>query len=184
MEFSEKLHKIRKEKGWTLQELAKRSGVGIATLSRLEGGVHKGTLKTHQKISEALGIELVELYKDIDHHEEDVAAVTTDSEEIETFLYDDKASSIILTPNALRKNMLPALIALEPGGKTHVEQNQKGTEKFLFCLEGNIEIPIGEKTFQLGRGGVLYFKSSLPHQLKNTGKVKARCLCVSSPAAL
>ena len=147
MEFAKKLHEIRNKKGWTLQELAKKSGVGIATLSRLESGVHKGTLKTHQKICEALGIELVDLYKDVESQEEDISAVTPDSEEIETFVYDDKASSVILTSNALRKNMLPVLITLEPEGKTHQEQNPKGVEKFLFCLEGKMEVSIGEKTF-------------------------------------
>lgn len=184
MEFAEKLHHIRKEKGITLQELAKKSGVGIATLSRLENGVHKGTFKTHQKIAEALGVDLVELYKDVERREEEIVSASPESKAIETFLYNDKASSIILTPNALTKNMLPALITLEPEGKTHQEQNPKGTEKFLFCLEGEIEITIGEKPFQLSRGGALYFKSFLPHQLKNAGKTKARCLCVSSPVAL
>ena len=184
MEFSKKLYSIRKEKNLTLQELSKKSSVGIATLSRLENGVHKGTLRTHQKICEALGIELVDLYKDVESNDEEAISLNSQSGEVETFLYDDKASSIILTPNALRKNMLPVLIMLNPEGKTHLEQNPKGTEKFLFCVEGKIEVSIGEKFFQLKPGGVLYFKSSLPHQLKNTGKSKARCLCVSSPAVL
>lgn len=184
MEFSKKLRAIRKDRDMTLQELAQKSGLGIATLSRLENGVQTGTLKTHQKICEALDMELVDLYRDIDVHEEEVASITPESEEIETFIYDDKASSIILALNALRKNMLPSLITLEPGGNTHLEQNPKGTEKFLFCLEGELEIAIDEKTFHLKSRGVLYFKSSLPHQLKNTGEAKARCLSVSSPAVL
>lgn len=184
MEFAEKLKKIRKEKTMTLQELSQKSGVGIATLSRLENGIHRGTLRTHQKICEALDIELVDLYKDVETGEEEITSVSPEFEDIETFLYDDKASSIILTPNALRKNMLPALIVLQPEGKTHLEQNPKGTEKFLFCVEGKIEVVVGEKSFQLKPGGVLYFKSSLIHQLKNIGGTKARCLCISSPAVV
>jgi transcriptional regulator with XRE-family HTH domain len=184
MNLKERLQKIRQEKGWTLQEFAKRSGVGINTLSRLERGIGKGTFKTHQKICDALDINIVDLYKDVETHEEDVSAGTPESQEIETFLYNDKASSVILTHNALRKNMLPALLMLEPKGQTHKEQNPKGTEKFLFCLEGSLEVTIGEKALMLGPNGVLYFKSSLFHQIKNTGSTKARCLCISSPAAI
>lgn len=184
MDLANKLRRLRKSKGLTLQELAKKSNLGIATLSRLEKGHQTGTMKTHQKICEALGIDLVDLYKDIEPYDEGAIAVSPESEEIETFLYDDKASSVILTPNALRKNMLPVLLTLEPDGKTHLEKNPKGTEKFLFCLEGEIELAIGEKNFQLKKGSVLYFKSSLSHQFKNVGKTKARCLCISSPAAL
>jgi transcriptional regulator with XRE-family HTH domain len=184
MDFANKLNELRKEKGITLQELSRKSNVGIATLSRLENGINRGTLRTHQKICEALDIELVDLYKDVETSEDEIISTSPESEEVETFLYDDKASSIILTPNALKKNMLPALIVLQPGGKTHLEQNPKGTEKFLFCVEGKIEATVGEKSFQLKPGGVLYFKSSLAHQLKNTGNAKARCLCISSPAVV
>lgn len=184
MELSKKLRNIRREKGMTLQELAQKSGVGTATISRLENRVQTGTLKTYLKICEALGIKLLDLYKGVESKDEEAVEITPEFEEIETFIYDDKASSVILTPNALSKRMLPVLIMLEPEDKTHQEQSPEGTEKFLFCLEGKIEITVGEKIFHLRPNGVLYFRSSLPHQLKNTGKIKARCLCVSSPAVL
>ena len=184
MNLSEKLKALRTQAGLTLQGLSKKSGVGIATLSRLENGSRKGTLRTHQKICDALNIELVDLFKETETHDDDIETLTPESEEIETFLYNDKASSVILTPNALRKNMLPVLLMLEPQGQTHQEQNSKNTEKFLFCLEGSLEVTIGEKALMLGTNGVLYFKSSLPHQIKNTGSTKARCLCISSPAAI
>jgi len=184
MEFSKKLHQIRKQKGWTLQELAKKSGVAIATLSRLEKGVHKGTFRTHQKICDALNIDIIDLYKGVESPEQEIDTSAADSEEIETFLYDDKASSVFLTHNALRKNMMPTLLFLEPGGKTHLERNPKGTEKFLFCMEGNLNVIIGEKNFNLGPNGVMYFKSSVLHEFKNSGKNKVKCLCITSPAVL
>ena len=184
MELSEKLKALRQQNKLTLQELAKKSGLGIATLSRLENGSRKGTLRTHQKICDALDIKLMDLFKETESHEEDIETTTTESEEIEAFVYDDKASSIILTQNALRKKMLPALLTLEPGGKTHQEQNPKGTEKFLFCLEGELEAVISDKILHLKQNGVLYFKSSNLHQFKNSGTGNVRCLCITTPAAL
>ena len=184
MNLHEKLKSLRTQAGLTLQVLSKKSGVGIATLSRLENGSRKGTLRTHQKICDALDIELVDLFKETQSHEEDIETTTADTEQVEAFVYDSKASSIILTQNALRKKMLPALLTLEPEGKTHQEQNPKGTEKFLFCFEGTLEAVIGDKIFHLGEGGVLYFKSSCLHQFKNIGKDNVKCLCITTPAAL
>jgi len=184
MEISERLKALRLQKKLTLQQLAKKSSVGIATLSRLENGSRKGTVRTHQKICDALDIELVDLFKGIASSDEGFEVLTTESDDIEAFVYDDKASSIILTQNVLRKKMLPALLTLEPGGETHKEQNPKGTEKFLFCLEGELEAVIDEKRFHLNSNKVLYFKSSNLHQFKNNGTEKVRCLCISTPAAL
>ena len=72
MDFSEKLKALRQQNKLTLQELAKKSGLGIATLSRLENGSRKGTLRTHQKICDALDIKLVDMFKETESYEEDI----------------------------------------------------------------------------------------------------------------
>ena len=65
-ELGNRIREIRKQKKITLLELAKTTGVAQATLSRMETGLMVGTVKSHQKIAEALGISLAELYGHID----------------------------------------------------------------------------------------------------------------------
>jgi transcriptional regulator with XRE-family HTH domain len=185
MNIGDKLKKLRKLRDLTLNDVSRKSGVGKATLSRIENNITAGTLKTHMKICEALNINLKDLYEGIDTSQEEISALGEKlTEEAEVFSYDEKSKSIILTQNAQRKNMLPQLLILEPRGKTHIEQNALDTEKFVFCTEGQIQLNLGEKTYTLKNGMSLYFNSSLPHHIINIGKKLAKCIVVTSPVAL
>ncbi|MBN2119865.1 MAG: helix-turn-helix transcriptional regulator [Candidatus Omnitrophica bacterium] len=184
MELGKKIRQLRKEKNMTLDDLSKLSGLGKATLSRIENNIHSGTLKTHMKICEALGISLKDFYSDIEDEKEEISAINPSSPEAEIFSYDEKATSVILTQGVSKKNMLPQLIVVEPGGKTSLEENPRGTEKFIFCLEGTIEVVIAEKKYALRKDGTLYFKSSFSHYFTNESSKKAKILSVTSPIAL
>jgi transcriptional regulator with XRE-family HTH domain len=185
MNIGEKLKKIRKIRDLTLDDIAQKSKIGKATLSRIENNITAGTLRTHMKVCEALGLNLKDLYEGIDLPKEEVSTVDEkNSKEAEVFSYDEKAKSIILTKNAQKNNMLPQLLILEIDGKTHLEQNIPGTEKFIFCIDGSIQINIEDKTYDLKKGNSLYFKSSLSHRFVNIGKKPAKCLVITSPVSL
>ena len=64
MPFAEKLSRMRKEKGFTQQEMAKKAGVGIAQLRRYEGGTSSPTLEVIKNISRILGVTTDELIFD------------------------------------------------------------------------------------------------------------------------
>jgi len=185
MKLGKRLKKLRNEKKMTLDELSRKAKVARATLSRIENGHTAGTLKTHLKICQALEIDLKELYIGTKVLEGVVSSFEgTPHEEAELFTYDDKTSSIILTSGVRRKNMLPQILVIKPEGRTHLEENPLGTEKFIFGLEGNIEVRVADKTYSLKKDGALYFKSSFPHFIKNIGPTEAKCLCITSPIAL
>lgn len=185
MKLGKRLKKFRNEKKMTLDELSRRAKVAKATLSRIENGQTPGTLRTHLKICEALAISIKELYIGTRVLEGEVSAFEGGPhEEAELFTYDDKTSSIILTSGIARKNMLPQLLVIKPQGRTHLEESPRGTEKFIFGLEGTIEVKVADKIYALKKGGALYFKSSLPHFIKNSGEAEAKCLCITSPVAL
>lgn len=185
MNLGEKLKKLRKSRDLTLDDISKKSGVGKATLSRIENNITTGTLKTHMKICETLNVNLKDLYEGLDVPREEISALgEKTTEETEVFSYDAKTKSIILTKNAQRKNMLPQLLLIEPQGKTHLEQNSAGIEKFVFCVDGQIQVNIDNKEYALKKGSSLYFNSFLPHYFINLGKKPAKCLVVTSPVAL
>lgn len=51
----------RVKKGVTIQELAKRAGMSVTTISRLERGVGHARMFSVNKIAEALGVEVEDL---------------------------------------------------------------------------------------------------------------------------
>lgn len=183
MEIGGRIRALRQEKRMTLAELSAKSGVAQATLSRIENGLMTGTIKSHLKIGEAFEMSLSDLYSSLPPEQKRIEVEAAASRK-DVFVHDEKSSAILLTSQLFSKKMMPVLIRLAPAGKTPTEQAPDGTEKFLYCLSGNIKVTIGVESYSLDSGDRLYFNASLPHHIENFGKGEVRCLSVSSPPAL
>lgn len=183
MYIGKKLKELRKSRGLTLVELSKKSGVQVATISRIENLKMTGTLESHMSIAKALGIDVTELYSDVVQTSRTVD-VSNGKGQQDVFVHSDKASHEILTTNVLKKKMMPILLSLEGGGSTQIEQGVSGAERFVYVLEGKVEILISETSYSISKGNSIYFDSSLPHQFKNNQTRTARVLSVATPAAL
>jgi quercetin dioxygenase-like cupin family protein len=59
-----------------------------------------------------------------------------------------------------------------------------GIEKFIYVLEGNLNVVIGPKSQSLSPGDTLYFEAHLPHYFKNEGELLAKAILVSTPPVL
>jgi transcriptional regulator with XRE-family HTH domain len=183
MQIGRIIHKIRKERKMTLLELSKKSGVALATLSRMENGKMTGTVESHMQICAALGIELPDLYRDLVNSTRKIG-VDARKTRTDLFLHDKRTSSQILAPNVLNKKMMPSLIRLAKGGLTQKEETGTGIEKFVYLLEGKIEADIGGERYALTKGDTLYFEGAVSHCFRNTGSGEARFICVTTPPAI
>ena len=181
-----RLRASRKSQKIRLLELTKACGVDAATISRIETGRMTGTLECHMKLARALGMKLTDLYGGIEEaHAKGVVAVQAPSRRSEVYVHEaGKSSMSMLTSDVLKKKLMPVLIAIEPGGRTHKEEARVGTEKFIYVVDGTIEAHVGKEVHHLKRGSTLYLEASLPHVLRNTGSAVARCLAVTTPPAL
>lgn len=183
MYIGKRLKELRMAQGVSLSGLAEKSGVQIATLSRIEHLKMTGTLESHMNIAKALDIDITQLYAGI-IREEDRIDLRTSRSETDVFVYSDKSSYEILTTKVSSKKMMPILLKIESDGKTKKEQSQAGTEKFIFVLAGKIEARIGKESYALLKHNTLYFDASLEHCLINKGRTTAKVLCVTTPVAL
>lgn len=177
------IRNLRKSQGLTLAQLSEKSTVALATLSRIETGKMTGTLESHMQIAKAFGLTLPQFYSEV----EKLKSNQNEQKEeyhANMFVHNKDVSSTILTKDIFAKKMLPALIELKSGGKTHREELKVGTEKFLYVLTGKIEITIGTNKETLDKGTTFYFDASQPHYIKNIGKADAMCLCVVTPVSL
>jgi transcriptional regulator with XRE-family HTH domain len=185
MQLGEQIRALRKEQGLSLEQLAGKSGVAVATLSRLENGKHSGNFRTHQKIAEAMGLAVTDLYRGFDQPEQEATLLKQPGlKEAESFTYNEKVSAVQLTSPITGKKMFPQLLVLEPGGKTVVEQYHRGTERWVLGLEGEVEVKVGEQGYRIPKEGTLYFKASSPHHFSNIGKSVAKCVLVTTPVIL
>lgn len=186
MQVGERVLELRKQARWSLRQLEQESGVNKSTINRIERGKAGYDFRTHQRLAQAFDLTLPQFYEGIDPQSDKTRPLqaTSAGAEASVYIYNEQATATILVPQILDKKMLPQLITLQPGGKTHVEQNRPGSDKCLLVIEGVIEVRVGEERFELKRYGTLYFKASQPHQLSNSGKHVARCFSVTSPVEL
>jgi transcriptional regulator with XRE-family HTH domain len=182
MYIGEKLHAVRKAKRISLTELSEKSGVQMATLSRIENKKMVGTLESHMQIAKALGIDVTELYKGLSL--QNAVIDFGHDKNTDVFTHSDAASYEILTKNIMNKKMMPTLVRIEEGGKTNKEQSQGGAEKFIFVLDGHVEVNINAQVFTLHKFNTLYFDAALPHFYRNTGKGVVKLICVGTPVSL
>lgn len=170
----------------TQAELAKRSGVDKAIISKIESGKMPGTVESHKKIAQVFGLKLSELYAYLE--EEKLHPVELRTAETKTDTYQDFLE--ILTNNPLSKKMLPTFITLKPKEEKFLEETLKRVERFIMILEGEIELEVEGKIYKLKKenktekGDSLYSTSSQRHRIKNTGNNIAKTLCISAPPAL
>lgn len=61
LEQAEQIFDLRTELGWSQTELARRAGVDVKTINRLEGGRTTPNLITLRKIARALGVPVRDL---------------------------------------------------------------------------------------------------------------------------
>ncbi|MCR4337649.1 MAG: XRE family transcriptional regulator [Candidatus Omnitrophica bacterium] len=184
MLIGKRIRELRKKHQLTLSELAQKSGIQIATLSRIENLKMTGTLESHLNIAKVFGIDVTELYKNLSHTSSSPLGNAIQDTDNESFTYNDKAYYEILANRVTNKKMLPIILRIDEHGITTPEENAVGAEKFMFILEGEITAFIGEKTHRLKRHQTLYFDASLRHHFKNTGKGTAKAILVNTPVAL
>ena len=186
MKIGPRVRVLRKEQQLTLAQLAKASGVALATISRIETGRMTGTLESHVALARALKATLPELYAGLEGADGRArAAVQTKAARTEVYAHAAGRSSLrMLTQDVLKKKMMPVLVEIAVGGRTQAEQAPRGTEKFLYVMDGAVEVTVGEERLALKREETLYFDASLKHAVRNTTRSPARVLCVLTPPVL
>lgn len=183
MNLGKTLNSLRKEREMTLVDLAHKSGVALATLSRMENGKMTGTLESHMKICDALGVALPELYKNL-YTSKKTFEIKKDKPHADIFIHNKKFFEEVLASKISEKKMMPVFIRILKGGQTVKEQTKPGAEKFVYVLDGKIEAVVGEGKYILGKHDSLYFESNTPHYYINAGAGESSLISVVSPPIL
>ena len=178
-----RIRTLRKARKLTLVEIAEKTGIDQATLSRLENEKMTGTLDSHMRIADALGVRLPDLYDQIVNkvHETKERIIR---QKISTFSHSSGAVSELLTSGILQKKMMPVLIKIKPHGHTENEEYTAASERFIYVLKGILEINLGKEKRVLNTHETLYFNASTPHHFKNPSKSESWCLSVLTPTSL
>ncbi|HWH06041.1 MAG TPA: helix-turn-helix domain-containing protein [Gaiellaceae bacterium] len=150
----------RQARGFSLGELARRSGVSKASLSNLEAGGGNPSLETLWRIAGALSVPLGELLG-----EDEPPATLLIPAGVGAPVASDSGLSgrmLLAEGRVHRTELLEA--TLEPGADYRARGHAVGTEEVVFCCDGSLLVgPVGDE-YTLGERDSLRFPADVAHR--------------------
>jgi len=176
LSFGARLRELRLRRGWTLQELAARSALSKAFLSRLESGDRQASIAAVLMLSRIFNVSLAALFES--PLVETPCVIVRGSDATER-----KVNGLKYAPlsNAGRFfNLQPLRVKVSPlrRGKEHYHHDG---EEWIYVLSGRLTLSLAGKTYDLEPGDAAHFESRLPHRLIARGGHDAEVLVVAAP---
>jgi transcriptional regulator with XRE-family HTH domain len=150
----------RTQRRWTLDELAKRSGVSRRMVINIEQGTMNPSIATLLRISDALGIGLPAL---VETDSVPLAQVTRARKGVQLWT-GEAGGSAVLTVGTHPPDVLELWDwSLGPGDFHESESHAAGTREQLVVISGKMEVRVGDTVTQLGPGDAMSFRGDVAH---------------------
>ncbi len=181
LKVGEKIRELREQKGFSLQEMAARTGYSSALLSQIENHMISPPLGAMIKIAKALELKVGALFGEAPH---EPFTIVRKNERKRTSRFASKEgvsygySYESLGFDKKDRHMEPFLVTLEPAMlKSEMLSSHEG-EEFIFILEGEMEAILGNHRDVLYAGDCIYYDSSIPHKVQCHGDAPAKILAM------
>jgi len=178
-DFGRRLRDLRRTRGWTLAQLAERSGVAISTISKAERGVMALTYDRMLQLARGIGVDMAEFFATDGQVFAPgsfalAPAGTFARQETGNYVYE------MLFPELRHKTMTPMLGTLRADTPLAFRDFVRHPgQEFLLVLEGSVTVHAeGRVPVTLNAGDSVYFDSARGHLYAAGGARDARILVV------
>jgi transcriptional regulator with XRE-family HTH domain len=173
-ELGGKLASARAERGWSLQQLADRSGLSPAAIHKVEKSGMTPTIASLMKIAAALG-KSVSYFID---ESEPLRPVTHIRAGERQLLYTSKQG---LTLENVSGRYGPFFVAgaearVDAGADSGPEPMVHPGEELVILLEGAMRFVVAGERYELAEGDSLHFRTTLAHSWANPSPRPARAI--------
>ena len=164
------ISRLRKEKGWTLAEVSKKTGVAISTLSKIENNKASPTYEVLVRLAEGLGLDFVELLDGGSvRFASGIRTINRAGQGVNytTSLGEYEALSTELAYKALQPMIVR--IPFDGGSQPRLFSKHSG-EEFVYVLEGEIEFFMDRyAATRLNVGDSVHFDANMTHSFLALG---------------
>lgn len=172
--IAQRLRSLRAERGWPLDELARRSGVSRATLSRLENAEVSPTASVLGRVCAAYGLTMSWLMRTV---EDDFSPLVPRAAQPLWTDPEDGFRRRSVSPPAAALAGETVECELEPGTRLAYELPPRpGLEHHLLLLDGALEVEVGGRSHVLTPGDCLRYRLSGPSSFSTPPASGARYL--------
>lgn len=172
-----RLRVLRKSKGVSQRELARRSGVGSGTISQIESMAMQPSVAVLKKILDGIPMDLASFF-----------SFELSAEKNRIFRGPDHVNIgvpgikyLLIAAQRPGRNMQMLHEFYQPGkdsGRRHLSHEG---EECGVVISGTLEVTIGDEVHLLSRGDGYYFNSSTPHRFRNPGKTVCEVVSACTP---
>jgi transcriptional regulator with XRE-family HTH domain len=162
--IGEVFKQLRLDANLTLADLSAGAGVSSAMLSRIENGMATASLDSLERLCDALGIGLSDLFKRIDR-KKGTAQLIKRNEQMEVVRVGTKYGytyKLLSYDKGPRKLFDPFFIEMDKKSQSYPRFSHPGTE-FIYVLQGRVEYRFGEFTYLLEPGDAFTFSGDVVH---------------------
>jgi transcriptional regulator with XRE-family HTH domain len=178
MDIGIRLQSVRKSKGLSQRELAKRVGVTNSTISLIEQNKVSPSISSLKKVLDGIPISLADFFTmDL--------AVDGDSPfygpDGQPDLGDGRIHYYLVGQHRPNRQMCILREVMPPGSDTGTSMLSHDGEEGGVVVQGRVEVTVGDQMRVLGPGEAYYFESRLPHRFRNVGDEDAVLVSASTP---
>ncbi|NOX34737.1 MAG: helix-turn-helix transcriptional regulator [Deltaproteobacteria bacterium] len=179
-QIADKIKKIRKAKGYTLDHLGKLTCLSKGLLSRIENYQVSPPIATLSKISHGLGVPIGTFFDSEETTNEQSYAVTLKNERRHVNRRGLTSELNYYSLSGWKSNSLiePFVVKYSATDKKPTKLYDHTGEEFLLVLKGKIDFKYGKKTIRLETGDSIHFNPLIPHRGQNAGKTESECLVI------
>ena len=171
------IRQLRKAKGLTLQALAAEVGCSESMLSKIENGKGNPSMRVLHNISKALDTNMGSLFMPNPSPE---LVSRKGQRHLAQLVSGHGVILEYLSPHQPGHQLQAHIHIIEPGGSSLESISHEG-EELGYVLEGEVELNVEGKSYQLAEGDSFFFDSNLQHAFHNRGASTARVLWVNTP---
>ncbi len=174
--LSRRIRELRNERGWSLEALARISGVSRSMLSQVERNQANPTLVVTLRIARAFEVDLGNLVPNPDATS--LIEVVRAGDGAYRYRSDDDCEIRTLSPLHLEKDVEFYEVRLRQGGTLRSAAHFKGTREFLTVQKGKLRVESGGYSEDLTAGDPASYRADVDHALINTGRSETLILLV------
>jgi len=175
-EFSRRVKDLRVARQWSLDDLAKASGVSRSMISQIERGEANPTLAVTLRMARGFGLSLSELVEEPGRAS--TIAVIRASDRAHDFRRDADVQIRTLSPLEMEKDIEIYEVKLGVTGVLRSAAHFEGTREFLQVETGKVRVESGADGEALGKGDSASYRADVPHAIVNVGKGAATVMLV------
>ena len=177
--LGERICAAREMRGLTLEDISSRTGIDVATLKGIESTEIAPPLGQLIRLGKALDMKMgyfispgVDKPMTVVRKDQGKAVARYGKKKSQQYGYSYES----LAPEKANRMMEPFIVTLLP---TDAEEfSSHDGQEFIFVLEGEMKVQVGDKVEFLKPGDAVYYDSTQPHLVKSATKTQARILAV------